>query len=122
MIYILIFGNFEFLKKASTKGYGENCTTIEGMYMNVSCSTALNLYCPSTGNSSGVCSCQPYYYYASSTLGCVSKTSYLVACTSSSSCRSDLGLYCISGVCQCQTYYYWSYASLMCSKLIKRTL
>jgi len=88
------------------------------MYLNQSCTTSLNLYCPSTGNSSGLCSCQPLYYYVDAVTGCVAKNSYLVACTSLSMCRTDLGLYCLSGVCNCLTYYYWSYASGMCSMFI----
>ena len=88
------------------------------MYLNQSCTTSLNLYCPSTGNSSGLCSCQPLYYYVDAVTGCVAKNSYLVDCTSLSMCRTDLGLYCISDVCNCLTYYYWSYASGMCSMFI----
>ena len=101
--------------KATTNGFNQNCTTNEGMYLNQSCTTALNLYCPSTGNSSGVCSCQPLYYYVDAVTGCVAKNSYQGVCTSTPMCRTDLGLYCISGQCSCLTYYYWSYASGMCS-------
>ena len=84
--------------------------------MNASCSTQKNLYCSSTGDTAGRCSCNPTYYYDTVSSSCIVKKTNDAACTVSNECRSDLGLRCGgASLCACATGYYWSYISYMCS-------
>jgi hypothetical protein len=52
---------------------------------------------------SGQCQCAFDYYFDAATLTCVPRTKNNTACTTSNTCRVDLGLSCLSGFCQCDT-------------------
>jgi len=56
----------------------------------------------------GQCQCTFDMYFDAATLACVARTKNNTACTTSNTCRVDLGLTCQSGFCQCDaTTKFW---------------
>lgn len=85
------------------KGYMSNCTIDQG------CDSSQSLICSKFNSTVNICTCSITQYWLASSSKCVNKFSNGIACTSTTECRSDLGLVCSGSVCTCSpNNYYWT--------------
>ena len=82
------------------KSYNSSCSS------NSSCDSTKSLYCVQIGQLVGLCACNSLMYWNGST--CAAEQTINTTCSSTSQCRMDLGLSCISAICSCNSNYYWS--------------
>ena len=103
--------------------------------MDAGCSPSLGLYCNLTGQDvvvnnglgslkPGICYCQPYYYYVSSTTGCMPQLLNGITCNSTAypgQCLDQSGLYCdsLTSKCKCLANYYWDSTTSKCRMSFK---
>jgi hypothetical protein len=94
------------------------------------CSSSLGLYCNLTGQDTvifngiaslrpGKCYCKPYYYFKSTSVGCIAQLTLNATCNATAypgQCLSESGLYCDStySACFCASNYYWSSSTSKC--------
>jgi hypothetical protein len=102
--------------KDNKRSYLDSCLTAQGSFDNSSCLASKLLHCAKTGSAAGYCICQKFYYYDTILLICRQQKLNGISCSSTSQCRTDLGLSCISGSCQCtSSKMYWSSSLANCS-------
>jgi hypothetical protein len=85
--------------------YLETCSVAQG------CDTTKLLQCSFYYNNVYICLCQSTYYWSGASQTCMPQFTNNVACTNSTQCRNDLGLYCDIGNtnnCICNSSHYFS--------------
>ena len=95
------------LNKATILSYNQPCT------QNAGCDSTKGLSCSFYNQTLYYCLCANLYYWTGSTCTPQIMGNPLTSCTSTSQCRSDLGLYCLTN-CVCYSTFYWDTISLRC--------
>ena len=94
--------------------YGQSCTINDG------CDATKSLMCSYYNQTLYKCLCANFYFWSGTTCTAQYLGSPVTACSSTSQCRSDLGLYCSTN-CVCNITHYWDTVALMCGELTKKS-